>query len=180
MSNSNTDTDLDLDNFNFNDDDNDNDSLSLDEIKKKVDSNRKRIYKKKSKPLTQSTSNTIPNSKVSKVSKVSKPLNTNTNTDTDILNQLKELLLNQNQILNNLNSKPIRKQRVKKPVIERKTLDLTITDNDIKNIIDNNNNKNKINAILNPPANCHTNGNANDNAKTIDPKLVEFLKAFQK
>ena len=172
MSNSNS--DLDIDNFNFNDDDNDDDNsdkLSLDDIKKKVDNNRKRIYKKKTPSKPKPT--VIP-----KVSKVSKALNINANTDNDVLNQLKELILNQNEILNNLKSKPIRKQRVKKPVVERKTLDLTITDNDIKNIIDNNNNKNN-NNIKNNDNKNNDNIKNNDN-KPNDPKLQAFLDAFKK
>jgi hypothetical protein len=90
------------------------------------------------------------------------------NLNNDILNQLKELILNQNQILNNLNVKPARKPREKKPVVEKKTLDLTITDTDIKNIMDNNN--------------IHNNKNENHikNEQVIDAKLQAFLQAFKK
>ncbi len=82
----------------------------------------------------------------------------------DLFNEIKELILNQNQILNNLNAKQARKPRVKKPVVERKTLDLTITDNEIKTIIDNNNNNNK----------------NNKNEPKVDEKLQAFINAFKR
>ncbi len=82
------------------------------------------------------------------------------------LNKLKQLIITQNEILEKLkiDTKP---KRTRTPKIDNqkhlKSLDLTITDDDIKNIIENNNNSN--------------NSNTN-NKKTIEPKIDEKLKSF--
>jgi hypothetical protein len=163
MSNSNS--DLELDNFDI-----DDNELSLEDIKKTADAKRHKILKRNIKKPTPIKPRIIP--KVSNVSKSSKDIKTTNiiNSDNDILNQLKELLLNQNEILNNLNIKKTRKPRVKKPVVERKTLDLTITDTDIKNIIENNNNDKNNNNI----------DNKNKTETNTDEKLQAFLNAFKK
>jgi hypothetical protein len=95
---------------------------------------------------------------------ISNPIPIINNTfNNDLFNEIKELILNQNQILSNLNIKPAKKPKTIKKQIERKTLDLTITDNEIKNIIDNNN----------------SNNNKNNEPK-VDAKLQEFLNAFKR
>lgn len=81
------------------------------------------------------------------------------NNDNDIINELEKLFKNQNEyiekIINDSKKKPAIKRNHSKKVKEpKKTLDFTITDNDIKNIIDNKNNEvspikdNKLQAFL--------------------------------
>ena len=90
--------------------------------------------------------------------------NLNTSTpiiNNDLFNEIKELILNQNQILNNINIKPKPKPKSKpkpKDKDKGKTLDLVVSDKEIEQII-------------NPPTN---------NTKTIDSKLQAFLDAFKK
>jgi hypothetical protein len=79
------------------------------------------------------------------------------------INELKQLIITQNEILNNLKIKPVRKPKTIKKQVERKTLDLTITDNEIKTIIDNNNNNNK-----------------NKTETNVDEKLQAFINAFKR
>ena len=52
-----------------------------------------------------------------------------------ILNELKNLVNTQNEILEKLKTKPKRNIRPVKPKMDNKTLDLTITDDEIKKII---------------------------------------------
>jgi hypothetical protein len=76
------------------------------------------------------------------------------------------MILKQNEILEKLNIEPKKKiKKEPKKKIENKTLDLTISDKEIKNIIDaNNNNSNNI----------------NDKKNIEDPKLKMFLEAFKR
>ena len=92
--------------------------------------------------------------------KLVEKLNTSTPViNNDLFNEIKELILNQNQILSNINIKPKPKAKPKpKPKDLGKTLDLVVSDKELEQII-------------NPPPN---------NTKPIDPKLEAFLKAFQK
>ena len=89
------------------------------------------------------------------------------------ITDIKELITNQKDVIEEVKTKieetkPKPKTKSKsKPKPTGKSLNLVVSDKELE-------------AVLNPPANCHTNGNANDNAKAIDPKLAEFLKAFQK
>ena len=82
------------------------------------------------------------------------------------INELKQLIITQNEILEKLKI-DARPKTIRKPKPENqkkmKSLDLTITDDDIKNIIENNTN------------NTNTN---NTNKKTIEPKIDEKLKSF--
>jgi flagellar biosynthesis chaperone FliJ len=85
------------------------------------------------------------------------------------INELKQLIISQNEILEKL-KKEVRPKTIRKPKTENqkhmKTLDLTITDNDIKNIIENNSNSNNSNI---------------SNKKIIeDPKLKMFLDALKR
>ena len=85
------------------------------------------------------------------------------------INELKQLIITQNEILEKLKI-DTRPKTIRKPKQENqkkmKSLDLTITDNDIKNIIENNNNSNNSNI---------------SNKKIIeDPKLKMFLDAFKR
>ncbi len=102
----------------------------------------------------------------------------NLNTSTPIINhtfnneinELKQLIITQNEILEKLKI-DTRAKTIRKPKQENqkkmKSLDLTITDNDIKNIIENNNNNSN---------------NSNISNKNIieDPKLKMFLDAFKR
>ena len=87
--------------------------------------------------------------------------NLNTSTpviNNDLFNEIKELILNQNQILSNINIKPKAKPKSKpKPKDKGKTLNLVVSDTELEQII-------------NPPP----------NAKPIDPKLQAFLDAFNR
>ena len=87
--------------------------------------------------------------------------NLNTSTpviNNDLFNEIKELILNQNQILSNINIKPKPKPKPKaKPKDKCKTLNLVVSDTELEQII-------------NPPP----------NTKPIDPKLQAFLDAFKK
>ena len=60
-----------------------------------------------------------------------------------IINELKNLVMTQNEILEKLKTKPKRNIKVIKPKIENKTLDLTITDDEIKRLIETKEPKNK-------------------------------------
>jgi len=85
------------------------------------------------------------------------------------LNELKQLIITQNEILEKLKLDP-KPKRTRTPKIDNqkhlKTLDLTITDNDIKNIIENNNNGNS--------------NNTTSKKNIEDPKLKMFLDAFKR
>ena len=90
------------------------------------------------------------------------------NNENNIINELKQIIITQNEILEKLkiDTKP---KKIRKPKSEIKTnmksLDLTITDDDIKKIIENNNN--------------NSNSNSNSNSKkTIEPKNDEKLPTF--
>ena len=91
--------------------------------------------------------------------------------ENNLMIELKNMILKQNEILEKLNIEPKKKiKKEPKKKIENKTLDLTISDNEIKNIIDaknNNNNSNNIN-------------NINDKKNIEDPKLKMFLDAFKR
>ncbi len=118
-------------------------------------------------PATEPNQDLIKSKKISE-EKLVENLNTSTpiinNTfNNDLFNEIKELILNQNQILSNLNVKPARKIKNTKKQVERKTLDLTITDNEIKTIIDNKINK-----------------NSNKKEQIVDEKLQAFLDAFKR
>ena len=101
----------------------------------------------------------------------------NLNTSTPIINhtfnneinELKQLIITQNEILEKLKI-DTRPKTIRKPKQENqkkmKSLDLTITDNDIKNIIENNNNSN--------------NSNISNKKNIEDPKLKMFLDAFKR
>jgi len=88
------------------------------------------------------------------------------------INELKQLIITQNEILEKLKI-DARPKTIRKPKPENqkkmKSLDLTITDDDIKNIIENNSNSN---------SNSNTNTNNTNNKKTIEPKIDEKLKSF--
>ena len=88
--------------------------------------------------------------------------------ENNLINELKNMILRQNEILEKLNIEPKKKiKKEPKKKIENKTLDLTISDKEIKNIIDANNNSN--------------NSNNSNNKKIIeDPKLKMFLDAFNR
>jgi hypothetical protein len=85
------------------------------------------------------------------------------------INELKQLIITQNEILEKLKI-DTRPKTIRKPKQENqkkmKSLDLTITDNDIKNIIENNNNSN--------------NSNISNKKNIEDPKLKMFLDAFKR
>jgi hypothetical protein len=85
------------------------------------------------------------------------------------INELKQLIITQNEILEKLKI-DTRPKTIRKPKPENqkkmKSLDLTITDNDIKNIIENNNNSN--------------NSNISNKKNIEDPKLKMFLDAFKR
>jgi hypothetical protein len=85
------------------------------------------------------------------------------------INELKQLIITQNEILEKLKI-DTRAKTIRKPKQENqkkmKSLDLTITDNDIKNIIENNNNSN--------------NSNISNKKNIEDPKLKMFLDAFKR
>jgi hypothetical protein len=87
------------------------------------------------------------------------------------INELKQLIITQNEILEKLKI-DTRPKTIRKPKPENqkkmKSLDLTITDDDIKNIIENNSNTNN---------NNNTN-NITNNKKTIEPKIDDKLKSF--
>ena len=78
-----------------------------------------------------------------------------------ILNELKNLVNTQNEILEKLKSKQKRNIRPVKPKIENKTLDLTITDDEIKRLIETKEPKDKATSKPNE-----------------DMKLKAFLDAF--
>ena len=79
------------------------------------------------------------------------------------------MILKQNEILEKLNIEPKKKiKKEPKKKIEIKTLDLTISDKEIKNIIDANNN------------NSNNSNNINDKKNIEDPKLKMFLEAFKR
>ena len=80
-----------------------------------------------------------------------------------ILNELKNLVNTQNEILEKLKTKPKRNIRPVKPKIDNKTLDLTITDDEIKKIIE----------TKEPNIKANT-------KQTEDLKLKAFLDAFTK
>ena len=89
--------------------------------------------------------------------------------ENNLINELKNMILKQNEILEKLNIEPKKKiKKEPKKKIENKTLDLTISDKEIKNIIDANNNSNNIN------------NNINDKKNIEDPKLKVFLEALKK
>lgn len=91
--------------------------------------------------------------------------------ENNLMNELKNMLLKQNEILEKLNIEPKKKiKKEPKKKIEIKTLDLTISDKEIKNIIDANNNSNNSNNI----------NNINDKKNIEDPKLKMFLDAFKR
>ncbi len=83
------------------------------------------------------------------------------------INELKQLIITQNEILEKLKI-DARPKTIRKPKPENqkkmKSLDLTITDNDIKNIIENNSNTHNPNIK-----------NSTNNKKTIEPKIDEKL-----
>ena len=83
------------------------------------------------------------------------------------MNEIKNMILKQNEILEKINLEPkkrVKKETKKKP--ENRLLDLTISDKEIKNIIDANSNAN--------------NNNINDKKIIDDPKLKMFLDAFKR
>lgn len=92
--------------------------------------------------------------------------------ENNLIIELKNMILKQNEILEKLNIEPKKKiKKEPKKKIENKTLDLTISDKEIKNIIDaNNNNNNNSNNI----------NNINDKKNIEDPKLKMFLDAFKR
>lgn len=85
------------------------------------------------------------------------------------ITDIKELITNQKDVIEEVKTKieetkpkPKPKPKAKpKPKPTGKKLDLVVSDKELE-------------AVLNPPP------NANGNIKPIDPKLAEFLKAFQK
>jgi hypothetical protein len=81
----------------------------------------------------------------------------------NIMNELQKLFLTQNEILEKINAKTskARKPREPKPKIEKRVLDLTVDDNEIKSIIENKEVKQK-------------------QQPSINPKLKAFLDALQK
>ena len=86
--------------------------------------------------------------------------------DNDLINEFKKMILKQNEILENIMIEPKKKNKKEvKKTVEKRTLDLTITDKEINNIInisdkDTNNNKKK--------------------EDIQDPKLKMFLDAFKR
>jgi hypothetical protein len=117
------------------------------------------------KPLLEPEPNINIETIMTKNDDIKKQLNSSID-DNKIISELEKLFKNQNEyiekIINDSKKKPIKNKIPKKIKEPTKILDLTITDNDIKNIIDNKNNKN------------------NEVLPIKDTKLEAFLQAFQR
>jgi hypothetical protein len=175
---------MDINEMFNNEDKNEQIKPTLDEIKKIVDN------KRKNKPNKDLTEQRLKNLELAREKRKIMNQNKKTNApipapipesipapipesiqsvENNLINELKNMILKQNEILEKLNIEP--KKKIKKETkkkIENKTLDLTISDKEIKNIIDANNNSNNIN------------NNINDKKNIEDPKLKVFLEALKK
>ena len=103
------------------------------------------------KPQLKPESNISTKPIITKVDDIEMPSKSNIGNE-NIINELQKLILTQNEILEKLNTKPSqqKKPREAKPKLERKVLDLTINDNEIKNIIENKDVKPKTQPDINP------------------------------